>query len=177
VPLLLHFLDEPSTAGVPVAQSAAVPSGIGNLNPHPIAGKFKPDGTKLGDCTDQTCFEQAFGNIAYHDGPKAAIARAARKYDEGADPSCQRGTPGIGTGALARFRGNMAETFAAGSSFCWSGYYHGVLERAFMDVKSYDARTLGAKAGTICASRTIQSESWLAYQCLHGLGHGLMITT
>src|SRR5262249_61971789 len=174
VPLLLHFLDEPSTAGVPVAQSAAVPSGIGNLNPHPIAGKFKPDGTKLGDCTDQTCFEQAFGNIAYHDGPKAAIALAARKYDEGADPSRHRVMHVIGAAALARFKGNVAETFAAGSSFCWSGYYHGVLERAFMRGKSYDAKTLGAKARTICASRTIRAEAWLSYQCLHRLGHGLV---
>jgi hypothetical protein len=177
VPLLLHFVNRPGTAGVPVAQSAAVPSSIGNLNPHPIAGKFKPDKIKISDCTDQTCFEQGFGNIAYYDGPKAAIALAARKYNEGADPSCHRVMHVIGAAALARFKGNIAETFAAGSSFCWSGYYHGVLERAFMDVKSYDAKTLGAKARTICASRAIHAESWLAYQCLHGLGHGLMITT
>src|SRR5262245_32710796 len=90
VPLLLHFLDQHGTPGTAVAQSAALPSGIGSLNPHPIAGKFKPDKTKLADCSDQTCFEQAFGNIAFYEGPKAAIALAAKKYDEGADPSCHR---------------------------------------------------------------------------------------
>jgi len=177
LPLLLYFFNQHSSGGVRVAQSAALPAGIGSLNPHPIAGKFKPDKTRLADCSDQTCFEQAFGNIAYDDGPKAAIALAAKKYDEGADPSCHRVMHVIGAAALARFKGNVAETFAAGSSFCWSGYYHGVLERAFMRVKSYDAKTLGARARTICASRTIRAESWLAFQCLHGLGHGLMITT
>jgi hypothetical protein len=78
---------------------------------------------------------------------------------------------------LARNKGNVARTFAQGSSSCWSGYYHGVLERAFISVKSRDARSLGAKARGLCTTGKVRVSSWLNYQCLHGLGHGLMITT
>src|SRR5436189_5512792 len=126
---------------------------------------------------DQTCLEKAFGNIEFYRGPKAAVALVSKMYAGGADPSCHRIMHKIGAASLTRFHGILSRTFAAGSSFCWSGYYHGVLERAFQDVKSYDAKTLGAKARTICRSAEIQADSWLSYQCLHGLGHGLMITT
>jgi hypothetical protein len=83
----------------------------------------------------------------------------------------------IGAAALTRNGGNVAETFAEGSSTCWSGYYHGVLVRAFQDVHSFNANTLGAKSRALCADRQVRESSWLSYQCLHGLGHGLMITT
>src|SRR5688572_24985891 len=37
-------------AAVPVAQPL-----------HPVIGDFRPDETRLSDCTDQRCFQQAFG--------------------------------------------------------------------------------------------------------------------
>ena len=42
-----------------------------------VAAGFKPDDTKVEDCAedDFQCFEQAFANIAYNDGPKAALDR------------------------------------------------------------------------------------------------------
>jgi hypothetical protein len=46
-------------AAVPVAQPL-----------HPVVGDFRPDGTRLTDCTDQRCFQQAFGNIAYREAQK-----------------------------------------------------------------------------------------------------------
>jgi hypothetical protein len=181
IPLLLFFLNQRTAGGVNGAgvQVGAVPASIGRLNPHPVAVKFKPNKITLSGCAsgDETCLEQAFGNIAYHQGPKAAIAQVAKVYAGGADPSCHRVMHIVGAASLTRFHGNIARTFAAGSSICWSGYYHGVLERAFMDLRVYNAKTLGAKARTVCASHTIRDESWLAYQCFHGLGHGLMITT
>jgi hypothetical protein len=152
-------------------------SSIGTAALHPLAGRFTPDATRLADCSTQTCFEQAFGNVAYQRGPKVALELVARKYAAGADPSCHRVVHMIGAASLARFEGDVARTFAAGSSLCWSGYYHGVLERAFLGVKAFDAKTLGAKARSLCRGVHVQKESWLAYQCLHGLGHGLMITT
>jgi hypothetical protein len=179
LPLAYHFFLSDRTGGASATLQTTTQVGFSSLTSHPIAGNFKPDGTKLTDCSadDQTCIQQAFGNIAYYEGPKAALALVAKKYPGGADPACHPVMHRIGAGALARFHGNVARTFAAGSSFCWSGYYHGVLERAFLHVKAYNAKTLGARARTICQSSQIKSSSWLAYQCLHGLGHGLMITT
>jgi hypothetical protein len=96
--------------------------------------------------------------------------------DEG-DPSCHRIAHAIGAASLARYEGNVARTFAEGSSTCFSGYYHGVLERALVDVKTRDATRLGNVARALCDDPRVHSSRWMEYQCYHGLGHGLMITT
>jgi hypothetical protein len=179
IPLIAFFLNRAeggSTTAVTTQKSFL--GGASSSRPlHPVAGKFKPDDTRLASCTDQPCFEQAYGNIAYYEGPKAAFSLIEKQYAGGADPNCHRIVHMVGAGALARNHGNVARTFAEGSSLCWSGYYHGVLERAFADVKSFDADSLGAKSRALCADRRVRASSWLTYQCLHGLGHGLMITT
>ena len=76
-----------------------------------------------------------------------------------------------------RYRDNVARTFSEGSASCWSGYYHGVLERALLSVRGYEPEKLAAVSRGLCDDDGVRSVSWLAYQCLHGLGHGLMITT
>jgi hypothetical protein len=178
IPLVAYILtrdDEPAVAIK--ASGTASPEEASKLPPHPMAGHFKPDDTTLADCSRQTCYEQAYGNIAYRRGPKAALSLVEKKYAGGADPSCHRIVHMIGSAALARNKGNVARTFAEGASTCWSGYYHGVLVRAFQDVKTYNADALGAKSRALCSDRQIGASSWLSYQCLHGLGHGLMIST
>ena len=61
-----------------------------------------------------------------------------------------------------------------GSAVCWSGYYHGILERAFAGVSEED---LPAVSRRLCASAQVRRSDFIAYQCVHGLGHGLMIYT
>lgn len=144
---------------------------------HPVAGSFVPDATQLQECSDERCFQQAFGNLAYRTGPKPALALAYDLYDDGANPACHGVAHAIGAASLARYGGNVARTFAEGSSICWSGYYHGVLERSLVNVRSRNPSTLGAVARTLCSDATARVMPWIAYQCLHGIGHGLMITT
>ena len=103
---------------------------------HPVANDFRPDDTQLGQCSDQGCFQQAFGNIAYRQGPKPALALVDEIYGNGSDPACHRVTHLIGAASLARFRGNVTKTLGAGAPTCWSGYYHGVLERSLVKAKS-----------------------------------------
>ena len=143
---------------------------------HPVAGSFKADSTKLDECSGQACFEQAFGNIAYYQGPRTAMSRFDEFIAEG-DPSCHRIAHAIGAASLVRYRGNVARTFAEGSSSCFSGYYHGVLERALVNVRTNDPDRLGNVARGLCDDPGVLVSKWLAYQCFHGLGHGLMITT
>jgi hypothetical protein len=52
-----------------------------------------------------------------------------------------------------------------------------VLERAFAKVHSFDAADLGKVARKLCSDASVRRITWLAYQCVHGLGHGLMIHT
>ena len=178
IPLVVSILDRGDAQPRAAATRQNNLGGAASSLPlHPFAGNFKADETKLADCSDETCYQQAYGNIAYRQGTKAAFALLEKQFGAGADPNCHRITHSIGAAALARNKGNVARTFAEGSSTCWSGYYHGVLERAFISVKSYDADSLGAKSRELCSDRKVQASSWLTYQCLHGLGHGLMITT
>ena len=144
---------------------------------HPLVGTFVPDDTRLKDCGDARCFHQAFGNLAYAEGPDAAFAMVNEVYGDGADPACHRVAHYIGAGALARNRGDVGRTFAEGSPVCWSGYYHGALERALVGVESYRPAALAAVARPLCRSTSARATPWIAYQCLHGLGHGLMVAT
>jgi hypothetical protein len=147
------------------------------LNLHPIAGNFKPDRTKLADCHDQVCYEQAFGNVAYYRGPKEALALFAQQMaaNKAVEAGCHRIAHKIGSATLVRDHGDIPKAFAAGSSICWSGFYHGILERAFYGI-STEAGLIKA-ARRVCASPGLQHDQWLLYQCVHGLGHGLMIST
>lgn len=143
---------------------------------HPVAGNFKPDETKPVDCPDPACLEQAYGNIAFYAGPQKALAALEDEVGT-ATNECHRIAHNIGSASLARYGGDVGRTFAEGSSTCASGYYHGVLSRALVNVKSYQASALGAVARGLCSGDEVQALAELEYQCLHGLGHGLMITT
>ena len=156
----------------PVRSPVVAPSPL-----HPVATTFVADDTTIADCRDERCFQQAFGNMALRSGPKSALAAAARLYGDGGSPACHTVVHTIGAAALSRFDGDVARTFAAGSSLCWSGYYHGVLERSLLEVGASRPRALRAVARSLCNEVLDQEVPWVAYQCLHGLGHGLMITT
>jgi len=145
---------------------------------HPVAGNFEPDEIKLDDCSedDYACFEQAYGNIAYYSGPKKALATLQERADA-ASNSCHRVAHIIGAASLVRYDGKVGRTFAEGTSDCFSGYYHGVLERSLVNVKSYRSSALGAVARGLCTGAEVREVAELEYHCLHGLGHGLMITT
>ena len=160
-----------SGSGTPQPTTTAAPL-------HPVAGNFKQDGTVLDDCSEEElpCLEQAYGNIAYRSGPLKAL-RVLEEEIGSQTNGCHRIAHNIGSASLARFGGNVGQTFAEGSSACASGYYHGVLSRALVNVKSYGAGALGAVARGLCTGEKVRALAELEYQCLHGLGHGLMITT
>jgi hypothetical protein len=158
------------TGGGGTPAAAAVPF-------HPLVGTFLPDDTRLQGCRDVGCFNQAFGNIAYYEGPQAAFALVRKLYDDGASPACHRIAHFIGAAALERNGGDISHTFAQGSPVCWSGYYHGVLERTLVNTKSYEPKVLAKAARPLCRGAVTRATTWVAYQCLHGLGHGLMVAT
>jgi mono/diheme cytochrome c family protein len=142
-----------------------------------LAVTFKPDDTKMSECNgDAACYEQAFGNLTFEEGPETALALfeqeiASRGPIEG---NCHRIAHTMGAAALARYDGNVGQAFVEGSAACWSGYYHGVLERAFLGVPDDE---LGPAAQKMCEDAGIRRVTFIAYQCVHGLGHGLMIYT
>jgi hypothetical protein len=171
VAVLLAFGGGTATS-VPIAAGAA--GGVF----HPVAGNFVADTTTLADCTGAySCLEQAFGNIAFERGPSRALAvfdtELGRNKDVERD--CHRIVHTIGSATYARYEGDIARTFAEGSSVCASGYYHGILERAFVGITS--TAKLGEVARELCLGVGIRRRGFLDYQCRHGLGHGFMIQT
>ncbi|MBM2821319.1 MAG: hypothetical protein HW413_65 [Thermoleophilia bacterium] len=158
--------------GLPVAQG----SSGGTL--HPLAGDFQPSEITLDDCDgDSACLEQAFGNLSFREGPRAALVvfESRIAVEPEVEKNCHRIVHRIGSAALERFDGNIARTFAAGAPTCVSGYYHGILERAFLGVSS--KAELGRIARKLCVGGGLRRRGFLDYQCRHGLGHGLMIQT
>ncbi len=152
------------------------------LNPHPAAGPFTADETELEDCTPESddrrrCLEQAFGNVAYRTSGKQALALVAEQQASDADVAggCHRIVHAVGAAVLAREDGNAGKALVDGDSTCWSGFYHGLLERALAPARS--AEELGSLITTLCDPSGQNWPPFTHYQCLHGIGHGLMLRT
>ncbi|MGH3081351.1 MAG: c-type cytochrome, partial [Gaiellaceae bacterium] len=138
-------------------------------------GPFRPDGTRLEGCLDTDCRRQAFGNVAFREGPRSALDLFEEKMaDQPVEADCHRIAHTIGAASLEFHDGSVAKALANGRSTCWSGYYHGVVERSFVGT---DRAGLAERSREICRDPDIRKTSFLAYQCVHGLGHGLMIHT
>ncbi|HEV2786385.1 MAG TPA: cytochrome c [Solirubrobacteraceae bacterium] len=152
--------------------------GAGNASGKAVAKPFAPDDKRLADCAegDAECLEQAFGNLVYNDGPKPALARlqSMMATDTAVAADCHRIAHRMGSAALARFKDKVAPAFIAGNAVCASGYYHGIIERAFL---GQPTDKLSIVARQLCSDPKITEQRFLAYQCIHGLGHGLMIYT
>ncbi len=152
------------------------------LNPHPAAGPFTDDETELEDCTPESddrrrCLEQAFGNVAYRTSGKQALALVAERQASDADVAggCHRIVHAVGAAVLAREDGDAGKALVDGDSTCWSGFYHGLLERALAPARS--AEELGSLITTLCDPSGQNWPPFTHYQCLHGIGHGLMLRT
>ena len=142
---------------------------------HPVTNDFRPDDTQLSGCSTQGASSRRSGTSRTAKARLVALRLVDEVYGDGADPACHRVTHMIGAASLARFEGNVTRTLGAGKPTCWSGYYHGVLERSLVKAKSRKPGVLAAVSRDLCSDSRLTP--WVVYGCLHGLGHGLMIAT
>jgi hypothetical protein len=167
------------TVIAPAPSGRPMPTPLASLPPG--AADFTPDATVVADClpADLLCVSQAYGNVAYAEGPKIALARLeqAMAGDPEIAAGCHRVAHVIGGASLYRLNDDVGSAFAAGSGVCWSGYYHGILERVFHGVEASDVATLSRLGAAACASPVVRETPFSAYNCLHGLGHGFMLST
>jgi cytochrome c553 len=167
--------DAQITAVAAYVSQAAAKSGTSG----PSGVSFKRDDTQLSEChgaNDEPCYEQAFGNLVYDGGPSKALATLGRtmRADKTVGLACHRIAHRMGAAALQLYDEDVGLAFSKGDAVCSSGYYHGILERAFAGVPQ---DKLAATAQKLCSSGTIARNGFLRFQCNHGLGHGLMLTT
>ena len=144
-----------------------------------VTVRYEPDDTRLSDChglEDQPCYQQAFANRTYRAGPGPALALLDRRIqtDRAVATGCHRMAHAMGGAALVRFDDDVGQAFAEGDAVCSSGYYHGILEQSFVDV---DDDELADKARGLCKGGPLRIDAFLRFQCVHGLGHGLMLRT
>jgi len=138
---------------------------------------FKPDHLTVSDCEsrlDAACYEQAFGNVAYERGPAVALKEFEGQIAENptVEARCHPIAHMIGAGALLHFHSDVGRAFADGNAACGSGYYHGLLEWKLADAAPDE---VAGVATAVCSDRRISSRPFIHYQCVHGLGHGLML--
>src|SRR6266513_1559100 len=122
-----------NASGAKVFDSARC-GGCHTLSAAKSNGQTGPNHEQLSDCHgDYACYKQAFGNIAYYDGPETALARlaSAMRTNQQVNTGCHQIAHEIGHAAYVRYHDHAAQALANGSMTCWSGYYHGVIERAF----------------------------------------------
>lgn len=123
--------------------------------------------------TLRRCLYQQYKTITQQQGASVAFVKLKSTYNS--DPNvrtyCHQITHVIGR-AQADMVNDVAEAYSQGDNFCWSGYYHGVIESIVVKI---GAKDLLAKLPTICSSIKAQKPySFYHYNCVHGLGHGIM---
>jgi mono/diheme cytochrome c family protein len=138
---------------------------------------FKPDNTTIASCeksNKQFCFRQAFGNLAYHEGPEKALAELAKddKSISAVHADCHQISHWVGHAGLVYYKDHAGIALSHGAMTCNSGYYHGVMQMAFAGLPK---PAVVAKAKKLCTVPAVNTSDFLLYQCVHGLGHGLMI--
>ncbi len=119
------------------------------------------------------CYQAFYENLTREKGAAVAFQDLKQRYvvDPYAHSQCHQLTHAIGHGAL-QDSASLADTFAHGDSFCWSGYYHGVMEEV---VEKIGIEALPEQLNTICAPmKKGSTQDFYYYNCVHGLGHGVM---
>jgi hypothetical protein len=119
------------------------------------------------------CVEAYYTELVDSKGVDAAFVDLKKRY--ASDPfvavQCHPITHAIGREAGKKYT-VVSEAYMHGDSFCWSGYYHGVLEAI---IHKIGENNLPKQIDSICATLPGKSTySFSYYNCVHGLGHGIM---
>lgn len=143
-----------------------------------------PDGRALGEakaadfndpCSrDQSynCYRAALTQYITKVGLKPAVEQLGKlnSKNQTVNHFCHSLAHDLGRAAYDQTKGNIGQIFREGNTQCWSGFYHGALERAFS--RSQD---LSVTVNSLCTEENGIVGTFLYYQCLHGLGHGLSV--
>ena len=122
------------------------------------------------------CYEHFYRTVVARQGVPAAFAdlKARSPGDAEVQRLCHAITHAIGREAAAKYS-DVAEAFVHGDNVCGSGYYHGVLQ-GFAFTLGHDK--LVSELDEVCAGVSGKERRSLEYyNCVHGLGHGLMAVT
>lgn len=120
-----------------------------------------------------SCLKTRFHDLVMKRSVKEAFDELKTMYNMNTfvQSSCHQLTHIIGRATAERY-GDVPTAFSYGDSFCWSGHYHGVMEFV---VAKLGLENLEKEMPNICKTVAEKSRySFDHYNCVHGLGHGVM---
>lgn len=135
------------------------------------------------ECLDETdgekaftCFDKYLTDKTIATDPVTAFKDLRVMYEMSAmvQTYCHPLAHSIGHAAVEKYP-KVADAYTHGEDFCWSGYYHGVIEK-YIGKIGYE--NLPSEIGNICADIPGKANySFDYYNCVHGVGHGVMSIT
>jgi hypothetical protein len=140
---------------------------------NPSASSSASDTCARNDNVTYGCYKKQLTDLTNSQNPEAAMALIKKEYSQSSyvKSQCHQLTHIIGRAALDKYK-TVADTYAHGDQFCWSGYYHGAMEELALK-NGYDYLT--KNANEVCKPIAAKGEySFYHYNCVHGLGHGFM---
>ena len=120
-----------------------------------------------------TCYRDYLAGLLDATGAGPALAELERlnTSDGYITEHCHQVAHDLGADALAYY-GSIGGALQTSAGTCWSGYTHGVMETA---LAGFDDEELRAEVPAICEDAAEVRYSFVHYNCLHGLGHGVML--
>lgn len=119
------------------------------------------------------CYASYYAAKSFNEGNPAAFADIKKEYDSDGyvKAECHQLTHVIGRTSYKQF-GGLDKAYGVGDAFCWSGFYHGAIEQAIIDL---GPEKIQNDTPNICKSfADKRMYSFDHFNCVHGLGHGLM---
>jgi len=120
-----------------------------------------------------SCLQGHYQTLAKTKGVTAAFAELKKTYesDGSVRAYCHQIAHAIGRQAAETAK-DVSSAYSEGDNFCWSGYYHGVMETI---IRKIGAANVAAQVPLICQPlKLAQPYSFYHYNCVHGVGHGIM---
>jgi hypothetical protein len=120
-----------------------------------------------------SCWQSRYNTIIAQQSPAPAFADFKKNYDTNpyVKSNCHQISHVIGRAAAKKYS-TLAETYKHGDQFCWSGYYHGAIETVAQQI---GPDKIISQITSVCADfEKSQEYSFNHYNCVHGMGHGLM---
>ena len=137
------------------------------------------DVTSLAECSARSsdaygCYADYLTNTVQTKSIETAFVETKAAYNAGDQQVislCHQLVHVIGRAATAVFP-TVAEAYNYGDTFCWSGYYHGIMEAV---ITQMGIDNVPKQLNSICNELPGKDTySFNYFNCVHGLGHGLM---
>lgn len=153
----------------------------GGARAEPAAGAALLDDAPVDDVAEcaareigkPTCYREYFRSVMQAEGADVAVAEIGQlaATDEYVKAGCHQITHDLGADAVEHY-GDLGRTLAFEASACWSGYYHGAVET---ELSRLDDVELAELVPRVCDEPARERYSFTHYNCVHGVGHGLML--